>query len=104
MEFHPHEIKVLKTLTAEMSPQELAERSGLKVDSVVRAASWLSTKKLIELSETTHEIIRLTPEGMFYAEHGLPERQLINLMEIGEEVELDELKARWILWKTSLTK
>jgi phenylalanyl-tRNA synthetase alpha chain len=92
MDLHPHEVKVLKALRKDSSPQELAEASGLQLDAVLRASSWLKTKGLVEVSETVSEEVSLGDEGKGYAQKGLPERQLIAL--IGAGIRLDELKAK----------
>jgi phenylalanyl-tRNA synthetase alpha chain len=92
MEFHPHEISVLKNLTEPSSPQALAEKSGLQADAVLRASSWLKTKKLVEVDEKILETVNLGPEGVKYLGEGLPERQLLNLINTG--MPLAELKGK----------
>lgn len=92
MDLHPHEVRVLKALKGAKSPQQLAEECGLPLDAVLRAASWLKTKGLVEVSEALSEEISLAAEGKEYAAKGLPERQLIAL--IGPGIKLDELKRK----------
>lgn len=92
MELHPHEILVLKALKSAAAPQDVAAQSGLPQDTVLRAASWLKTKGLVEFSEALSEDVSLGDEGGSYAVKGLPERQLIELA--GRGVKLDELKAK----------
>ena len=74
------------------SPEEMAASAKLPVDAVLRAASWLKTKGLVEVSETVTEDVELGPEGREYVKGGLPERQL--LTAIGGGVRLEELKAK----------
>ncbi|ODS42171.1 MAG: hypothetical protein MSIBF_02210 [Candidatus Altiarchaeales archaeon IMC4] len=90
MDLHPHEIRLLKALTEKMSPQEAAEVSGLPTDAVMRASSWLSTKKLIGIEERIVEEITLTGEGMGYAQNGLPERRILD--EVRDSCELSRIK------------
>jgi phenylalanyl-tRNA synthetase alpha chain len=92
MDLHPHEVKVLKALRKDSTPQELASACGLPLDAVLRASSWLKTKGLVEVSDAESEDIELGGEGRQYAKEGLPERQLIAL--IGKGIKLEELKAK----------
>jgi len=93
MDFHPHEVKVLKALSRSMSPQEVADASGLAVDAVLRASSWLKTKKLVEVEEDLSEEISLGEEGVLYSKGGLPERQIIDF--VGKEKPLTEVKKKF---------
>ncbi|MFH1722273.1 MAG: phenylalanine--tRNA ligase subunit alpha [Candidatus Altiarchaeota archaeon] len=92
MDFHPHEVKVLKALKAKTSPEDLAQKAGIPLDAVMRATSWLRTKKLIEVEEKTREIVSLDDEGKQYLKQGLPERQLIKL--VGKEAPIVEVKKK----------
>lgn len=90
-EYHPHEIKVLKALDKEYSPSEIAEATGLPVDAVLRAASWLKTKKLVEVKENIFDEVRLTDEGLKYLGEGLPERRIVDSIK-GDECRLADIK------------
>ncbi|MFH1055389.1 MAG: phenylalanine--tRNA ligase subunit alpha [Candidatus Altiarchaeota archaeon] len=92
MDLHPHEVKVLKALQGESTPAELAESTGLQSDAVLRAVSWLRTRKLVDVSDSVSEDVTLGDEGRVYAEKGLPERQLLGL--VGDGVSIDGLKAK----------
>lgn len=74
---HPHEVAILKTLKETSTPEEIAKKSDLPVDAVMRASSWLSTKNLVKIEEELSEEITLDREGIKYASEGLPERRLI---------------------------
>ncbi|ODS36434.1 hypothetical protein BEH94_01325 [Candidatus Altiarchaeales archaeon WOR_SM1_SCG] len=91
MELHPHEIKILKVLNEESSPEIISEKSGLDLDAVMRASSWLSTKNLIKIERKFTDEISLDVEGNDYAESGLPERKIINL--ISDSAAIDEIAA-----------
>jgi phenylalanyl-tRNA synthetase alpha chain len=86
MDLHPHEIRVLKTLKKESTPEKLAEGSGLQYDAVLRAVSWLKTKELVDVVEAVSCDVRLGSEGLEYAEKGLPERQVINAIGTGASI------------------
>jgi phenylalanyl-tRNA synthetase alpha chain len=92
MELHPHEVKVLKALKKDSIPDEVAQATGLPVDAVLRACSWLKTRKLVEVAEEVTEDVTLGSEGEEYIQKGLPERQLIEA--IGSGASLDELKGK----------
>jgi phenylalanyl-tRNA synthetase alpha chain len=93
MDFHPHEIKVLKALTKPLSPQDVASACGISVDAVLRASAWLKVKGLIEVEEKVSEEIGLGEEGKFYLKNGLPERQIIEFVGAGKK--LDEVKKKF---------
>jgi phenylalanyl-tRNA synthetase alpha chain len=93
MELHPHEIKVLKALDGKATPAEISELSGLALDAVLRATSWLNTKKLVNVGEEITEDISLDREGRIYSKDGLPERQLIEAAGEGE-LSLEKLKSK----------
>ena len=92
MDFHPHEVKVLKALRKESTPAQVSEETGLGQDAVLRASSWLQTKKLVEVKESVSEEIQLGKEGKQYLKEGLPERQLMNAL--GRGCVIDELKGK----------
>ncbi|MFH0861245.1 MAG: phenylalanine--tRNA ligase subunit alpha [Candidatus Altiarchaeota archaeon] len=92
MELHPHEIKVLKALQKEATPLEISEKTGLPVDAVQRAASWLKTKELLDIKEQTWEEITLGDEGKKYLKEGLPERQIIDAVK--ERASLSNVRKR----------
>ncbi len=92
MDFHPHEVRVLKALTAKSTPEDVAGKASLPLDAVMRASSWLATKKLVEVEERVFEEIRLGDEGKEYAKEGLPERQLMKA--VGKEAPVEEAKKK----------
>ena len=92
MDFHPHEVKVLKALKTKATPKQISEATGLGLDAVLRASSWLGTKKLVDIQETIQEDIRLGLEGIQYLEKGLPERQILNA--VGKESSIDKIKKK----------
>ena len=87
MDLHPHEIKILKALDKKSSPDEISEKTGLDVDAVLRAISWLKTKRLITVTENIIEEIQLTDEGKRYSEIGLPERRIMDSIGNGGNID-----------------
>jgi phenylalanyl-tRNA synthetase alpha chain len=92
MDLHPHEVKVLKALKRQSSPREVADAAHLEFDAVLRAASWLKTKGLIDVLEEVSEEVTLGDEGRAYVKAGLPERQVLAALKDGMTVE--ELKGK----------
>ncbi|HHQ44758.1 MAG TPA: phenylalanine--tRNA ligase subunit alpha [Candidatus Altiarchaeales archaeon] len=92
MDLHPHEIRLLKAMDCEMSPETAAEKSGLNIDAVARASSWLATKELVEVTTVVAEVVKLGAEGGEYVEKGLPERQLLEI--IGNGMPMADLKKK----------
>lgn len=74
------------------TPVELAQISGLKIETLVQSAFMLQEKGLAEVSEQVLETYSLTSEGEEYARCGLPERQMISA--ISGPTSLEELKGK----------
>ena len=69
--------------------------SGLNIDSVRRAFSWLEEKGLIEVKEQREKIFQLTTEGKKALVKGLPEKVLLQtLLGMGEKSFLGELREK----------
>jgi phenylalanyl-tRNA synthetase alpha chain len=75
------------------SPDELAEKSEMKMETSMQAAFLLEEKGLAQVDETVTEIFELTDEGKKYAQEGLPERQIIDA--ISGPTSMDELKDKF---------
>jgi phenylalanyl-tRNA synthetase alpha chain len=78
-----NEKKVLLALhkLREADPETLAAQAGLKAENATQAAFLLEEKGLAGVEDATAESFRLTDEGKTYAEHGLPERQVLNAID-----------------------
>ncbi|MCD4806079.1 MAG: phenylalanine--tRNA ligase subunit alpha [Methanococcoides sp.] len=74
------------------TPEELAEKTSMKVETAMQSAFSLSENGLTEVTDVVTEIYSLTSEGRTYAEEGLPERQIMNC--ISEPTSMDELKEK----------
>lgn len=93
MEFHPHEIAILKNLKTKSSPKEIAEKTNLGIDAVLRAYSWLATKGLVGIEEKIEKEISLGEAGL-RSSVGLPERVILNVIgrEGKNELEISEIQ------------
>lgn len=74
------------------TPEELAEKTSMKVETAMQSAFSLSENGLTEVTDVVTEIYSLTSEGRTYAEEGLPERQIMNCLS--EPTSMDELKEK----------
>ncbi|NOQ48356.1 MAG: phenylalanine--tRNA ligase subunit alpha [Methanococcoides sp.] len=74
------------------TPEELAEKTSMKVETAMQSAFSLSENGLTEVTDVVTEIYSLTSEGLTYAEEGLPERQIMNCLS--EPTSMDELKEK----------
>tara|TARA_Y100000310_G_scaffold345693_1_gene468389 strand:- start:33780 stop:35306 length:1527 start_codon:yes stop_codon:yes gene_type:complete len=78
----PLEQKILPHLK-EKDIEKIIELSGLDKVSVIRGLEFLNTKKIIKLRIEKTKLIDLDTNGIYYKKKGLPERQLILLLEKG---------------------
>ena len=92
-ELHIYEKKVLKELGKDenASPEEISQRAGLDIKSVMSAAGSLSSKGIIIVEKDVNEEYSLTKDGMKYAEKGLPERRLLKKLQEQNEMTMKEL-------------
>ncbi len=89
------EITLLKALEPQRKYRvdEAASISGMKKDSVLKAAHLLQEKGLARVEITTKKVFRLTEEGKRYLEEGLPEERLVRLLkEQAKMGKVEELK------------
>ena len=71
-ELHIYEKKLLKELEAkpEVTPEEIAENTGMDIKSVMSAAGSLASKDIIEMHKDVEKIYSLTDDGLKYAQQG----------------------------------
>jgi phenylalanyl-tRNA synthetase alpha chain len=89
------EIKSLQALEEkkQFELEEIAKKSGLKIDSVRRAINWLKEKGLVELEENVKKEIQPSPTGKSSINKALPERLFIeSLQALGGKASLQEIK------------
>ncbi|MCD1295013.1 phenylalanine--tRNA ligase subunit alpha [Methanocella sp. CWC-04] len=92
MDLSYNEKIVLKAIgEKEINAVELADMTGLKVETVVHAASILAEKGLADLKEEVKSWFELTWEGKKYAVEGLPERVIHDKLP-AEGMSLNDVK------------
>ena len=92
-ELHIYEKKVLKELEKDenASPEEISQRAGLNIKSVMSAAGSLSSKGIIIVEKKVDEKFSLTKDGKKIAEKGLPERRVLKKLQERREMAMKEL-------------
>ena len=92
-ELHIYEKKVLKELEKDenASPEEISQRAGLNIKSVMSAAGSLSSKGIIIVEKEVDEKFSLTKDGKKIAEKGLPERRVLKKLQEQREMAMKEL-------------
>ena len=94
-ELHIYEKKILKALEKlkyEATPDEVSKFQDMNIKSVMSAAGSLESKKLIEVHKVTDEVISLSQTGKKYAQEGLPERKILQILDKEESVPMGDLK------------
>ncbi|WP_407422643.1 phenylalanine--tRNA ligase subunit alpha [Methanobrevibacter sp.] len=92
-ELHIYEKKLLKELEAnpEATPEEIAENTGMDIKSVMSAAGSLASKDIIEVDKEVSETYSLTKDGLKYAEEGLPERKILDVLAEKRQIHMKDL-------------
>ena len=92
-ELHIYEKKLLKELEAnpDATPEEIAERTGMDIKAVMSAAGSLASKDIIEMHKDVEEIYSLTDDGIEYAEKGLPERRILDVLASKDHIHMKDL-------------
>lgn len=93
-ELHIYEKKLLNELknNENITPEEIAENTGMDIKSVMSAAGSLASKDIIDVKKDVEETISLTEDGVKYAEAGLPERKLLETLADKKEMNMGELQ------------
>ena len=93
-ELHIYEKKLLKELEAnpEATPTEIASNTGMDIKSVMSAAGSLASKDIIEVHKDIEKTYSLTADGLEYAEHGLPERKILDVLAQKKEIAMKDLE------------
>ena len=82
-ELHIYEKKLLKELEKDenITPDKIAENTGMDIKSVMSAAGSLASKDIIIMEKDVEEHFQLTSDGALFADEGLPERRVINVLD-----------------------
>ena len=81
--FHDIEKKIILSLknNPKQTPESLGESTKLSPDQIRRGIEWLRLKDLAIVTESKNSIFSLGKNGLESIQNGLPERQLINLLQ-----------------------
>jgi phenylalanyl-tRNA synthetase alpha chain len=81
-ELHIYEKKLLKELekNENVTPEEVAKNTGMDIKSVMSAAGSLASKNIIVMKKDVNENFQLTKDGKLFADKGLPERRVLNVL------------------------
>jgi phenylalanyl-tRNA synthetase alpha chain len=92
-ELHIYEKKLLKSLNENenYTPEKIAKINFMDIKSVMSAAGSLASKDIIEVEKSITESIKLTDVGRKYAEIGLPERRVLNVLVDEKELPMKDL-------------
>ena len=92
-ELHIYEKKVLKELEAnpQATPEEIAENADMDIKAVMSAAGSLASKGIIEVEKDVEEEISLSDVGLEYADKGLPERKILDVLADKEGIQMKDL-------------
>ena len=95
MEIRPREwdiLKAIEELGGQARAEDVAERAGLPLATLMSDARSLAEKGLLSLQERLRRRVELTEEGLAYARRGLPERRLVSaLVELGGRAPVREV-------------
>ena len=80
---HRLERAVLPALKEYNSPEDISEKTKLKIVEVMRALNWLKGKKLVKITEQSIRLVQLEDNGRTYRHKGLPEKRFLNAVKKG---------------------
>ena len=94
-ELHIYEKKLLKELEAnpKATPEEIAENTGMDIKSVMSAAGSLASKDIIDVDKEVEETYSLTEDGLKYADEGLPERRILDVLAEKKQIHMKDLSS-----------
>jgi phenylalanyl-tRNA synthetase alpha chain len=86
----PNEKKVLKYIKEE-TINEICRKSNLDKTSVIRALRYLENKGILKIETEKEKIIETGVNGILYKRKGLPERQLLNILNEKRIIPLENI-------------
>ena len=101
-ELHIYEKKLLDSIKniENMSPEDISNNHALDIKSVMSAAGSLASKDIIKVEKDVSEFISLSQDGEKFAEIGLPERRVLNVLLEKEEIPMGKMASEADLDKT----
>jgi phenylalanyl-tRNA synthetase alpha chain len=98
VELRAHELKILSALAKspkDVPVDEFAAKNKLADAAVMRTALTLQEKGLVKIYANPETVLKLNAEGKVHAEHGLPERRLLNaVVALGGKAMLNQAAAK----------
>ncbi|MBI3610259.1 MAG: phenylalanine--tRNA ligase subunit alpha [Nitrospirae bacterium] len=94
---HPLERKVLSTLKVRpiLWDHELMQETGLDESRLSMALGWLMTKGVVKVAdEKATTFVSITELGKKYREHGMPEKRILNDIQLGKKLTIKDLRER----------
>jgi len=85
----PNEKRILPFLE-EKNINNLCRKTNLDKVSVIRSLGYLQNKKIVKISSEEKKIVEIGLNGALYKKKGLPERRLLNHLELKRILSLDE--------------
>ena len=73
--------------------KKIGEKSDLDETSVLRALRFLESKGVLKLSTDSKKVIDLGTNGIYYKKKGLPERNLLIVLDSNNHIALEQAKA-----------
>lgn len=103
-ELHLYEKKLLNGMKTNdtISPEEIVENEGMDIKAVMSAAGMLSSKDIISVDKTATDNISLSEEGKDFAENGLPEQRILQVLQDSSKQGQDTLPMDEIMEKAGL--
>src|SRR3989344_3351163 len=89
----PLERKILPLIKENISLKELIKKSSLQEVEVARALQWLESKKLINATKESKEIINIDINGKNALKNGSPEKRFLKAI-LNKELSLSEVKEK----------
>ncbi|MDR3063649.1 MAG: phenylalanine--tRNA ligase subunit alpha [Methanobrevibacter sp.] len=88
-----YEKKLLKTLKKDeiKVPEEIVKETGMDIKSVMSATGSLASKNIISVNTIENDFVSLTDVGLKYANDGLPERIILNVLIDKKEIAMGDL-------------
>jgi len=80
---HQIEAKMLSALSGRMSAEELSQKAGIPLSSVLSFSQSLKEKGYVSIEQIEERRASLTPEGLGYAAKGLPEQSVHRAAQSG---------------------
>lgn len=105
-ELHLYEKKLLNGMKTKdtVTPEEIVKNEDMDIKAVMSAAGMLSSKDIITVDKTATDDISLSEEGKDFAENGLPEQRILQVLQDSSKQGQDTLSTDEIMEKSGLER